>query len=79
MRRVLIHEHEAVGGLGDDVGLVQLRPRRAQGMRVALRRLHVRHRVQVRRGRRDTMIEPGLGRLREAGEGRRPDGNDDGR
>ena len=32
MRGVLVDDDDAVAGLGDDVGLVHLRPRRAEGV-----------------------------------------------
>ena len=64
VRRVLVDDDDAVRGLGDDVILVHLRPRRAERSReVAL----IRRRGRRRRGERDF----GEARLRRLGEPRR--------
>ena len=38
MRGMLVHDHDAVFGLGHDIGLMQLRPRHAQRQRIGRRR-----------------------------------------
>ena len=68
MGRVLIDEDEAVRGLGHDVGCVQLGPRRAE--RMLFLRLAVGDRAQIRRGRRELVIEVSLGCLGQPGIGR---------